>query len=103
MNEIFQILMQKYTHNQCTTHKYLKYPGHSPLNLFGSLLTITYRSLPNWHKAFRKTSIDVDIECDSGITVDTSPDNFIMLIENVCKLHTLCCHKLEGKMYFNTI
>ena len=46
--------------NQYTTHKYIKYPKHSPMKLFGSLLIITYRRLPNCQdgKAFRKNSID---------------------------------------------
>ena len=40
--------------NQDTTHKHVKYPEHSPMNLFGSLLTITYGCLSSW-QAFRKT------------------------------------------------
>ena len=33
-----------------------KNPEHSPMNQFGSLLTLTYRSLPNWQGILRKTS-----------------------------------------------
>ena len=42
--------------NQYTTYKCLKYPEHSPTNLFNSLLTITYRQLQNG-KEFRKTCV----------------------------------------------
>ena len=34
--------------HQYTTHKHLNYPEHSPINLFCSLLAISYRRLPNW-------------------------------------------------------
>ena len=49
-------VVQTHFTNQYTTHKYLKHPEHSPMNLFGSLLTITYKHLPNCQlgKAFRK-------------------------------------------------
>ena len=47
-NGIFHFLMYKYIHNQLQTQKYMKYPKHAPMNQFSNLLTITYKSLPNW-------------------------------------------------------
>ena len=53
----FDVQMHAFT-NQ-TTHEHLKYPDHSPMNLFVSLLTITYRHIPNCQigKAFRKKKL----------------------------------------------
>ena len=57
VNEMFHVLMYKYIH-QPIYHTHLKYPEHSAINLFGSLLTITYKTLLTCQicKAFRKTS-----------------------------------------------
>ena len=44
-NEIFHILMYTCIQKPVYPHKHIKY---LPMNLFGSLLTITYRHLPNW-------------------------------------------------------
>ena len=52
MSTIFHMLMYKIElTNQYTTHKHLKYPEHSLINLFDILLTITQRRLPNFQLA----------------------------------------------------
>ena len=60
MKEIFHILIYKCTDKPIHHTQTLKFPEHSPMNLFGNLLTITYRSLPNCQigKAFRKTLLN---------------------------------------------
>ena len=48
MNEIFHILMCKCILKPIHHTQTPKIPRASPMNLFASLLTIKYRSLPNW-------------------------------------------------------
>ena len=51
MNKIFHILMYNLCIHKPIYHTQTpKYPEHSPMNLFDSLLTITYGCLPNLEK-----------------------------------------------------